>query len=262
MKAHILMLYLFCTISFAAIGQPKTDLRVLVYAGGDYWHGQVIPEAIKAFQALAERHSFELEWTQEKSFFTHRKISPFDVLVFLNANPNDFADADKIKFQEFIRNGGGFVGVHAVISNGSWAWFDSLVGRQFKYHPKFQTAVLDVADPNHLSTIHLPKRYLWSDEFYVFGKPLTDNQKVVLRVDRTTYDSVGNRTESQAIESNEEKDFLPMAWYHEFDGGRSFYTALGHSPALYADRNFIEHIFGGICWVSHLAQKSDKGDLK
>jgi type 1 glutamine amidotransferase len=38
----------------------------------------------------------------------------------------------------------------------------------------------------------------------------------------------------------------PLAWYQEYDGGRAFYTALGHLPATYSDANFTRHIYGGI----------------
>ncbi|RPH99917.1 MAG: hypothetical protein EHM72_10655, partial [Calditrichaeota bacterium] len=44
-------------------------------------------------------------------------------------------------------------------------------------------------------------------------------------------------------------DFYPLAWYHEFDGGRQFYTALGHKIEYYDDVHFIRHLEGGILWA-------------
>ena len=44
--------------------------------------------------------------------------------------------------------------------------------------------------------------------------------------------------------------FHPMAWYHEFDGGRAFYTALGHMPADYSDPAFLNHVFAGILYAA------------
>ena len=37
---------------------------------------------------------------------------------------------------------------------------------------------------------------------------------------------------------------------HEFDGGRAFYTALGHTEAPYADETFKAHLAGAINWAA------------
>ena len=42
---------------------------------------------------------------------------------------------------------------------------------------------------------------------------------------------------------------FPLAWCQEYDGGREFYTALGHKIEYYSDPNFQKHILGGILWV-------------
>ena len=42
----------------------------------------------------------------------------------------------------------------------------------------------------------------------------------------------------------------PMAWYHNYDGGRSFYTALGHIPAIFGDEHFLNHLYAGILWAA------------
>jgi hypothetical protein len=41
-------------------------------------------------------------------------------------------------------------------------------------------------------------------------------------------------------------DDHPMAWYHEYDGGRAFYTELGHVEESYTDENYLKHLLGGI----------------
>jgi type 1 glutamine amidotransferase len=42
----------------------------------------------------------------------------------------------------------------------------------------------------------------------------------------------------------------PISWYHPYDGGRAFYTALGHIPATFSDQTFLDHIYGGIYWAA------------
>jgi type 1 glutamine amidotransferase len=44
----------------------------------------------------------------------------------------------------------------------------------------------------------------------------------------------------------------PIAWYHEYDGGRSFYTGFGHAPESFEDKIFKSHLAGGIEWAAGL----------
>jgi len=41
-------------------------------------------------------------------------------------------------------------------------------------------------------------------------------------------------------------DNHPMSWYHDFDGGRSFYTELGHTDESWSDPLYLQHLLGGI----------------
>ena len=42
----------------------------------------------------------------------------------------------------------------------------------------------------------------------------------------------------------------PIAWMHEFHGGRSWYTGGGHTEASYTEPDFLKHILGGILYAS------------
>jgi hypothetical protein len=44
--------------------------------------------------------------------------------------------------------------------------------------------------------------------------------------------------------------YRPVAWCHEFEGGRAFYTALGHPEESFNEENFQKHLTGGIEWAS------------
>lgn len=41
----------------------------------------------------------------------------------------------------------------------------------------------------------------------------------------------------------------PIAWYHECDGGRAWYTGLGHTDETYSEQAFLDHLAGGILWA-------------
>ena len=49
-------------------------------------------------------------------------------------------------------------------------------------------------------------------------------------------------------------DSIPLAWYHEFEGARVFYTALGHKKEFYSDPMFVKHLTGGILWAMKMAE--------
>lgn len=226
-------------------GQPRFE--ALVFSGTAGYRHESILEGVAAINLLGERHQFGVAWTEDANVFLEDDLSKFDVVVFLNTSDNMLTDEQQAAFQEFIQSGKGFVGIHgAAASEYDWEWYGKLIGRFFKVHPKIQTAVIDVIDKNHPATFHLPERWLWTDEWYDFEAPLTDDLNVVLTVDESTYNSEVKGKKP----SNGMGDFHPIAWYHEFDGGRSFYTALGHSPLAYEDPLFMQHIYGAIFWAA------------
>ena len=231
------------------------QFRVLLYTSPDRWHDPTIPIAVEAFRNLAEKHDFELTWAQvngsggARNVFTDAFLSKFDVVVFLHSKGYDLSKEQMESFKKFIRDGGGFVGIHgASACKDQELWFQQLVGRVLTDHPEEQTAVLSVLDKSHPATMHLPGRWIWTDEWYSYGQPLTDNQTVLLTVDEKTYDP--DRTWGDNNRFTAMGDFHPVSWYQEFDGGRSFYTTLGHLPKAYNDPWFLAHIFGGIYWAA------------
>jgi type 1 glutamine amidotransferase len=222
----------------------------LLYTSPDKWHNITEPVAIAEFQKLANRHAFGLTLTEIVSNFNDEYLKKFDVIVFLHSTSRDFSPEQLESFQRYIRNGGGFVGIHgsSAFRKNEGDWYKQLVGRAFKDHPEEQTAVLTVVDKNHPANMHLPDKWIWTDEWYAFSEPLTKNQKILLTVDESTYDPArawGATDRNTAMGSSH-----PIAWYQEFDGGRSFYTSLGHMAELYKDARFIDHIYGGIYWAA------------
>lgn len=92
----------------------------------------------------------------------------------------------------------------------------------------------------------VPDNILWTDEWYDFGPENTKNLNYLLSVDQTTYDTHSDWGGGK--KGNGMGAFHPIAWYQEFDGGRSFYTALGHLDAVYSNPIFLDHLYGGIYW--------------
>ena len=132
------------------------------------------------------------------------------------------------------------MGIHAATDTEyDWPWYGKLVGAYFESHPSnpnVKKGEYFVVDKNHLASDCLPDRFERTDEFYSF-KNINNDIKVLVKIDEKTYTGGTNG------------DNHPMAWYHEYDGGRAFYTAMGHTDESYAEPLFLTHLAGGIKYV-------------
>ncbi|UCG86923.1 MAG: ThuA domain-containing protein [Gemmatimonadota bacterium] len=222
--------------------------RVLVYTrnGEGYVHDN-IAASVAAIQQLGERHGFAVDVSNDPELFTVNSLRQYDALIFSNTNNEAFtSDEQRLAFQTYIRGGGGFMGIHSASgSERSWPWYFQLLGGTFVRHPPQQDFTVEVMDRSHPSTSFLPDRWdIENDECYYLNK-LNPDLKVLLAADLTTVTDEEREGFPGEIFGNS----FPLAWYHEFDGGRQWYTALGHRPEQYQDPMFVRHILGGISWV-------------
>ena len=172
---------------------------------------------------------------------------PFQAVVFLSTTGDILNEEQKAAFQRYIRAGGGFVGVHSADdTEKGWAWYMKLLGRMFKAHRPTRRRPWSSTSATSPAWIASPSASSSPREWHEFGPALSDGLKVLLSVDERTHDAsthwVGSRPGMGASH--------PISWYQHFEGGRSFYTALGHLPGTYADDCFLHHLFGGIYWAA------------
>jgi len=147
-------------------------------------------------------------------------------------------ETQQVVFEQYIRSGGGFVGIHAAADTEyEWPWYGKLVGGYFESHPKIQKAVIHVKNSKHLATKGLPVDWKRTDEWYNY-KSLNSDIKVLMTLDESTYEGGKNGSDH------------PIAWYHEYDGGRAFYTGIGHTNESYSEPLFLQHILGGILYAA------------
>ena len=243
MKRSAIILVLLSGFFFGNCTQTQPEeINVLLYTSPDPWHNPTIPTAVTRLKELAATNNMGFTWTQQESKFTDEFLSEFSVIVFLHSTSSKFTQEQMGSIKSFIRSGGGFVGIHAASTFGlvkEDPWYGRMIGYEFNRHPAIQTAVMKVTNKNHPATMHLPDRWVWTDEWYNFKDPLTDNLHVLLSVYESTYE--GEKPMGEVH---------PIAWYQEYDGGRSFYTALGHIEMSYNDALFLKHLLGGIYWAA------------
>ncbi|KAI6083711.1 glycosyl hydrolase [Hypoxylon rubiginosum] len=199
-----------------------------------------IPAGIEGIRQLGiSSNTFEADFSEDASLVSAENLSRHAVVIFLQTS-GDFLDAEQLAgLQRYVRGGGGFVGIHcAAAGMTSVPWYGELVGAVFTDHPEPQSGVVAVENKDHVIVSGLPEKWEWFDEWYNFDANPRDKVNVLLSIDEKTYKG-GKLGEDH-----------PLAWCREFDGGRSFYTSLGHFDDAYVDREFMGHILKGILWAA------------
>lgn len=218
---------------------------VLLFTKTAGWHHESINAGVDAIQHLGRKHHFSVYWTENAELvFKDEELAKYEAVVFLLTTGDVLNDEQQAVFERYIRSGRGFVGVHSASDTEyDWDWYTAMVGHMFKRHPAVQTATLKVEDANFPGMDRFAPRFLFTDEWYEFDASRATNLNYLLSIDESTYATTPARRK-------EESRFHPLSWYHEYDGGRAFYTALGHVPEAYTDQNFLHHLYGGIYWAA------------
>ncbi|MGH1364892.1 MAG: ThuA domain-containing protein [Calditrichia bacterium] len=213
----------------------KHHFKVLVFSKtAGFRHGS-IPDGIAAIQLLGMQNLFDVDATENAADFTDANLAQYDAVIFLNTTGDVLNDTQQEAFERYIRANGGFVGIHAASDTEyGWPWYGDLVGAYFDSHPNIQTAEIVVADRFHPSTTVLPERWQRNDEWYNFQSNPRGDVHILATLSENSY-SGGNMGYDH-----------PIAWCHEYDGGRAWYTAGGHTNASYSEPDFLQHILGGI----------------
>jgi cytochrome c len=217
----------------AQSGDPR--FSVLVFSKTTGFRHDSIPQGITALETLGAEHGFAVDRTEDAARFNDAVLARYKVVVFLNTTGDVLDTGEKAAFERYIRSGGGFVGIHSASDTEyGWPWYGRLVGAWFASHPQIQRATVHIADPNHPSMKGLPLLWDRTDEWYNFRSNPRGAVQVLATLDEATY-SGGTMGGDH-----------PITWCQEVDGGRSWYTAMGHTKESYAEPLFRAHLLGGI----------------
>lgn len=238
----------------SAAGQSERLNSVLIFSKSPGWRHDSIPAGVEALTKLVEQRGLTPVATEDASVFTDEELQKMAAVVFVNTRGDVLNYQQKLAFERYIQAGGGFVGIHsAADTEHNWHWFRRLVGAAFKSHPddpsNVQQATVQVVNAHHPSTEGLPRQFDMVDEWYDFSH-LSARRNDLLTVDERSY------------QGGTHGAYHPIAWYHEFDGGRAFYTALGHTSDSFSDALVLEHINGGLTYAMAERQPLDYSQVK
>jgi cytochrome c len=229
MKPYLAIAVLFCLLLSCGEQGPQ---RVLVFSKTAGYRHESIETGKPALIELGKKNGFEVDTTEDASLINEENLKKYNAVIFLSTTLNVLDVVQQNDLKRFIQAGGGYVGIHAAADTEyEWPWYGKLVGAYFKSHPKTQEAKIKKLKP--FATEGLPDEWVRTDEWYNY-KNISDDIQVVLALDETSY------------EGGENGDNHPIAWYHDYDGGRSFYTGLGHTKESYSDSLFMGHLYQGI----------------
>lgn len=147
----------------------------------------------------------------------------------VNTTTNAYLDAAKVGLRQYMRGGGGFVGIHnAFGTEYNWPWYEGLLGNANYYnHGANQNGDVVIVAKEDSSTNGLPKRWGFRDEWYNLV-PYPTNVKFLATVDESTLASLSNSHPGHG-------SFHPIAWCQYYDGGRVWVTTLGHDGQAFTD---------------------------
>ncbi|MFE9375008.1 ThuA domain-containing protein [Streptomyces sp. NPDC006855] len=227
----------------------RTAKRVLVFSKTAGFRHDSIPAGIEALKEIGEDADITVDSTESAAQFTTSNLARYDAVVFLSTT-GDVLNAEQQKaFENYVANGGGYVGIHAAADTEyDWEFYGGLVGAYFDSHPQIQPATVRVEDHDHPATAHLDEEWERTDEWYNYRTNPRDKAKVLATLDETTYTG-GNM-----------KGDHPISWCQTYQGGRSFYTGLGHTKESYAEPAFRSHVLGGLRYATGQVKADCKPD--
>jgi uncharacterized protein len=240
MKKTIVLLSVAALFIMAfSVEKNKKKYKVLVFSKTSGFHHSSIPDGIKAVQKLGEENGFLVESTTDSLQFNDKNLAQYAAVIFMNTTGDVLGENEQKAFEKYIHAGKGYVGVHAASDTEyGWPWYNGLVGAYFVSHPAQQQAILQVKDRSFIATKHLPAEWSKWDEWYNFKDTHWDKVHVLMTLDE------------KSIKGGANGDFHPVSWYQTYEGGRAFYTALGHTEASYTDSLFLQHLLGGIKYAA------------
>jgi uncharacterized protein len=243
--SRVLLLSLLGGLLAPAAFAQQFSIAVFSKTGG--WHHESINEAVDGIRALGTLHHFDVFWTEDsKRLFNDQELAKHAAVMFVNTTGEVLNEEQQAVFERYIRQGRGFVGVHsAADTEYQWPWYTKMLGHMFRRHPAIQTAMINVENRDFPGMERFAPRFLFTEEWYEFDASRSPSLRYLLSVDESTYQPSADR-----IKEAKTVPLHPLSWYHSYDGGRAFYTALGHLPATYSDAQFMHHLYGGIYWAA------------
>jgi len=233
MNKFFIFLFFFFAVTMTAIAQK----RVLIFSKTQGFRHSSIEKGAQVLKQLLDKEKIASDHSEDAALFTDQGLKKYDAVIFLSTTGNILDETQQEAFVRYIQSGKGFAGIHAATDTEfDWPWYNGLVGAYFASHPAVQNAKIAIVDRKHIATKHLDPVWWHKDEWYNF-KDVKEGLHVLMNLDEKSYNG------------GKMGDHHPISWSQNYDGGKVFYTGLGHTEESYDEPAFQKHLIGGILSV-------------
>jgi type 1 glutamine amidotransferase len=170
----------------------------------------------------------------------------------VSTSTSAYLDASKVNLRQYMRKGGGFVGIHQALGTEyNWFWFQGLLGGANMYDAApLQEATVQIAaaDPSTAVIGPAGTTFKFTDNWYTLV-PFPSNVKFLA--------SINDATMAGPVKKDVHPGhgaFRPVAWCHYYSGGRVWMTSMGGDPRAWADLSLPENQIGGANYLPGAAQ--------
>ncbi len=230
------LFFLGCALALITLQScNQSRPKVLVFSKAAAVRHESIPAAVAAMQKLGAENGIDIDTTRDASQFNEANLAKYGAVIFLLTTGNVLDYRQEAAFERYIQAGGGYIGVHSASDTEyDWGWYGRLVGAYFANHPAQQEARYLIKDKNHSSTEFFSDSvWMRKDEIYNFRGYKPDLHALIT-------------VDEQSYEGGAHGAYHPISWYHDYDGGRAFYTSMGHTNETYQDPIFLKHLLGAM----------------
>lgn len=241
---------------------PVKPRRVLVYSISHGPHRFGIPTYKAALKVFGEKTgAFTAVVSDDLANFEAEALRQFDCVCFANTTGNVFSrpiarhlydeltDSEKAaqeknatrlvkNLTDYVRNGGGFFGIHAATDSlKKEPLYGNMIGGYFNGHPwgsrSNVTINLEESDHTLCRDVFGSGSFSMQDEIYQFREPYDRTTlRVLLSIDIEKSDKPGHELK------RDDRDY-PVAWIRQYGKGRVFYCSLGHNVSTFANPSVL-----------------------
>jgi type 1 glutamine amidotransferase len=217
--------------------------RILYFTHSASYRHDVIPASHNFLQRIGATAGLEITRSEDVTVFTTDNLRHYGAIMFFTSGELPMGNAQQVAFTDFLRAGGGFIGVHSATDTFyQWPEYRNVIGGYFDQHPWHQTVVVNVAERDDPLVAFLGHSFAVTDEIYQIRDFDVAGSRVLLRLDPTSVDLTRPNVHRHPYG-------WPLAWTRFYGEGRVFYTALGHEEAVWRDPRFQQLLRHAALWV-------------
>ena len=235
--------------------------RVLIFSKTAWYRHPALPELNGFLVRLGAKHNIQMDVTESPEDFS--RLNNYQAIIFSSTTDigKTLNEQQRKQLKDWYHAGGGIMGLHAAaVHHNTWPWWTELVGCGFNSDSEFVKAklIVDTKNKNHPAVKGFGPTFDYTADWTNHDKSVTglSGVRVLLRVDENSYDPVRD-----AFKTRGGKPMgidHPVSWIREFEGGRFFYTELGHEVKSLNTKFGHQHIIEGLRWITK-ANSKDSG---